>query len=201
MSSKKREDVSKELYETYYTKKDIGLENRYFYSFNVGTKGSYLKGKIYTFDYFYTNGSEERKYIDVRPMVFVVSEYFDKKNRKYKFKGINFNYVPEVGVMYIMEKYFDIYRLYIERDLNLIKQNILPSYFERKGVDKIFSDLKKETNISYAVRTYHKDRVIPMTTTVVKTEDYNKIYMYKGYEKSLKGLSYKEIQSNWYKTL
>lgn len=64
---------------------------------------------------------------------------------------------------------------------------------------ELYNNCKKLLNISYANRTYKKNNVIYDTVKVVRLEDYNNIFLYTGYEKSLKGVSPQEIKSNWFK--
>lgn len=187
-----------DLYKKYNS--GYNFEDVYYYSDSVGTKGKFLQGKLYKFDYFYSNGHKQRPYIDTVPLVFVIKEYIDKKDKFHKFKAINLNYLPDVGVIHTMQKFFEIYKEYLQRDINLLKDKMTASYtIGEKYISNFYKELLENTNIGYSVRVFKKQHVVPNTVRVISVEDYNKIYLYDGYENTIKGLTPKEVKGQWYK--
>lgn len=188
------------LYTTAEPRKELEFQNTIFYTDVISMKFKYLQGRIYNFDYFYSNDPKERPFVDLRPMVFVLKEYIDKKG-VVKIKGIDLNYLPEIGVVSLVNLFFLMFRPHIERDLGILKKKIIPiPNILIKDIDRYFKEATKHYNLNYAVRTYTKKQIVYNTTKVVRLEDFVDLFLYTGYEKTLKGLSPQEIKSNWYRT-
>lgn len=199
----KIESIKQEL-NTLYSNKDknklLDFENQYFYTDIIGTKNRFCVGKIYNFDYFYDTSRLDREFIDTRPNVLVYREYYDEVTKQHKFSGIDLNYLPDIGVVVILNFFAQRFRNDWERSLDYIGKNIIPTLTigERDMLD-FYNNCRKLFNLAYASRTYKKNNVIYDTVKVVRLQDYINLFLYTGYEKSLKGVSPQEIKSNWFK--
>lgn len=109
-----REELNN-LYSTKDKKPELNFENKHFYEDTYGTKNRFVAGKIYNFDYFYSNEPKERIYVDTRPNVLVYNEYYDEKTKLHKFSGIDLNYLPDIGVVVLLNFFFSKIQKYFRK--------------------------------------------------------------------------------------
>lgn len=156
----------------------------------------FYEGRFYIFNYQYMNDKKQRDYIDVRPFIFTIDEYYSI-NQDIKIKGINFNFLPPETKMIFLELYFKIFFKRLEQDIiNFEENNIQLFKFTRKENEFFLSELNRLFPlISKAIRYWDRKRIIYNSIDFVRPQDYNILFDYSDYEKSIKGKSWKEVQS------
>jgi ABC-type ATPase with predicted acetyltransferase domain len=94
--------------------------------------GRFYENRFYIFNYQYKNDNKLRKFIDIRPLVFVIDEFYEKDNREIV-KGINFNFLPKKARMIFLQLYFKLFFSKHETDVNNFERDELILYpYSRK---------------------------------------------------------------------
>lgn len=175
---------------------DMDFFNQMFYTNIVGSKSKFMLGRFYIFDYLYPT-IDEREFIDIRPLVFILDDQRDGQKRR--IKGINFNFLDEASRINFLQIYFNIYKNIIDNDL----------WFSERGEYRIYKILYNELevfyksvvnifpNISRAIRYWDFDRMGTNSVDVVRLDDYNILFQYTGYIDSIKGRYWADVQNEF----
>lgn len=160
------------------------------------SSGRFYEGRFYSFNYQYKNDNKQRDYIDLRPLIFVIDEFYHTDTRIIV-KGINFNFLPKKTRMIFLELYFKLFSRKHEMDVNNFESDVLTLYnydrheraFFLKEIERLFPLIFK------SVRYWDRNRIIYNSLDFIRPQDYNILFEYTGYENSIKGKSWKEVQS------
>lgn len=180
--------------------KELDFWNKIYHTNVVSANLGFLKGRIYIFDYIYPN-IQDKKFIDTRPLVFVLDEYTDEKTKSQKIKGLNLNYLPIEGKVNFLDVYYRLFKNILIKDIDLTNKNFYSFYiYKDKDMEYLKSVCSKYLrSIGYSTRTWDKSRINIKTSKVVRFQDYFSIYLYEGYKNTIKGQDIRLIYSNYYK--
>jgi hypothetical protein len=158
--------------------------------------GRFYENRFYIFNYQYKNDNKLRKFIDIRPLVFVIDEFYEKDNREIV-KGINFNFLPKKARMIFLQLYFKLFFSKHETDVNNFERDELILYpYSRKERVFFLKEIERLYPLLFnAIRYWDRSRIIYNSVDFIRPQDYNILFEYTGYEKSIKGKSWKEVQS------
>ena len=195
---KERADLEDRLNEYYGSSKNIealALESRIYESNSFGNLFSFLPARIYTFDYVYMNDSKTRDCVDFRPMVFIKEEYL--KDGDYRVQGFNLNFLPKEYKVQLMELYTQFFNNELDRDIQMMnesKDNI--TKYDKKRLDNFFSMVERYLPKVYnSMRIWSKAQIPKNNVKFVKLQDYDKIFEYTGFARTIKGKHWRTIQT------
>lgn len=175
----------------------------------INKNGGYpLPGFIYIFEYdkegaaqMLSSGGVTKKYYDVVPLVFCTTV----KRGKDSFEGINFNFLPPLERVKLLEAYYRIYKKFFE-DIEVKTQNdelalnkkfigFASSPIGGKLI-KLFSKLAG-ANFEYAYRKYNFNKIDNLR--MIEYCEWNYIPFYEPKD-AFKGVNQKQIQSQYWKS-
>lgn len=189
------EEMLNYLYSQYDYQDELKFYNEMFFSDIVDAYKLFLLGRFYVFDYRYENlSTRETKYLDTRPIVFVLDNQFSDNTRK--IKGINFNYLDELSRINFLQIYFNIYRQILDSDLWYTLRGDYNIYkLNPKELEVFHTAINKEfLYISNATRYWDYNNIVESTVSFVRFDDYNILFKYSGFEDSIKGRYWESVQ-------
>lgn len=192
-----RRELEERLNKFYGTKDDIEelrLDNSIWRTNISGFKYTFLPLRIYSFSYIYTNDGKQRSSIDIRPLVFVLSEYSVKGD--IRVKGLNLNFLPRKAMIHFLEGYIKYFKPALNQDLVRLENGNATIYeFQDKDVETFIDMLKAQfPEALNSVRIWRKSQIPPSSVKVVKVSDYDKLFEYSAYKNTIKGKHWGQIQ-------
>lgn len=167
-----------------------------------------LPGSIYIFEYdkegsaqMFEMGGIKKEFFDVIPLVFCTGV----NSRKKIFEGINFNFLPPIERVKLLEAYYRAYKKFFEDIEELTQNNELALNKKFIGfasspiggkLIKFFSKLAN-SNFNYAYRKYNFNKI--ENFRMIEYCEWNYIPYYEPKD-AFKGVNQKQIQSQYYKT-
>lgn len=180
------------LYFGDYRRSELEYTNKIFTSQASGRRFNFQIGRIYAFNYAYMNDGKMRNYIDIRPMIFVTDIMKDGI-----VKGFNLNFLSKKAKLEFIQIYYLIFKRILHQDIRNIENDNLTIYNYRPEEIDIFQDQvhKYLPKLSNSIRYWDTKRIHTKTVDVIRPQDYNIIYDYTGFKKTIQGKSWAEIQT------
>lgn len=193
---KERSELEERLNNFYGSKEkipELSLEQQIYESNTFGSLFSFLPCRIYTFDYVYMN-NKRGKAIDYRPMVLVKEDYI--KEDDYRVKGFNLNFLPRIHVVQLIELYTKFFNYELDRDIDAINEGRLNiTRYTDNSVDKFFSLVERYLpKVFNSTRVWSKSQISTKSVKFIKLQDYDKIFEYSGFTRTIKGKHWRTIQ-------
>lgn len=193
-----RRETEERLNLYYGSKEDpdeIAEEQRVWVSNYIGSRYKFLPFRLYSFDYIYMNDGKLRKFVDLRPLVFILEEY--EKDGVDLVKGLNLNFLPKKYLTFFMQGYMQYFGPSINEDLEYLKSKNPKLYlYTESDIEKFIKLIESQfPKVLGCSRVWRKSHIPASSVKVVKIDDYNKIFEYTGYVNSIKGKHWKQVQS------
>lgn len=195
---KEHSELEERLNLYYGTSKDVPelkLEKQIYESNNFGSLFSFLPARLYVFDYTYMNDGKTRNCVDFRPMVLIKEDYL--KDGDYRIKGLNINFLPKEYKVQLMELYTQFFNNELNRDIGLINESSINiTKYNKKNVDDFFLTLERYLpKVFNSMRIWSKAQISRNGVKFVKLQDYDKIFEYTGFTRTIKGKHWRTIQN------
>jgi len=195
---KERSELEERLNMYYGSSKfiqELSLESKIYESNAFGSLFSFLPARIYTFDYVYMNDSKMRNCVDFRPMVLVKEDYL--KDGDYRVKGFNINFLPKEYKVQLMELYTQFFSNELDRDIQMLNESKTSiTIYDKKRIDDFFLAVERYLPKIYnSMRIWSKSQIPRKNVKFVKLQDYDKIFEYSGFVRTIKGKHWRTIQT------
>lgn len=174
---------------------ELSLEKEIYESNRFGSLFSFLPARIYTFDYVYMNDGKTRKAVDFRPMVLVKEDYL--KDGDYRIKGLNLNFLPKEYKVQLMELYTQFFSNDLDRDIEMINEGSARiTRYDDDKIEEFFSLVERYLpKVFNSTRIWSKSQIPVQNVKFIKLQDYDKIFEYSGFTRTIKGKHWRSIQN------
>jgi hypothetical protein len=194
---KERSELEERLNMYYGSSKfiqELSLETKIYESNTFGNLFSFLPARIYTFDYVYMNDSKMRNCVDFRPMVLVKEDYL--KDGDYRVKGFNINFLPKEYKVQLMELYTQFFSNELDRDIQMLNESKTSiTIYDKTKIDDFFLSVERYLPKVYnSMRIWSKAQIPRKNVKFIKLQDYDKIFEYSGFVRTIKGKHWRTIQ-------